>query len=184
MTTLQRPSTSILAMIRKSFALLDTTTLPLLYKAMVRPHLEYGNVIWGPHYKTDQEAVERVQRRATKLVTTLKHLPYKQRLEALKLPSLCYSRSRGDMIVIYKILSGKCRLDKDKLFPVVPSITRGHKWKVFKSRAHSEVRQRALSIRVINDWNSLPANVVSANSLASFKSRLDKCWETKQYDPP
>ena len=110
-------ATSILALIRKSFALLDTMTLPLLYKAMVRPHLEYGNVIWGPHYKTDQEAVERVQRRATKLVTTLKHLPYKQRLEALKLPSLGYRRRRrGDMIFI----------------------------------------------------NSLPANVVSADSLASF----------------
>ena len=88
------------------------------------------------------------------------------------------------MIVIYKILSGKCRLDKDKLFSVVPSITRGHKWKVFKPRAHSEVRQRALSIRAINDWNSLPANVVGADSLASSKSRLDKCWETKQYDHP
>ena len=149
-----------------------------LQSYMVRPHLEYGNVIWGPHYKTDQEAVERVQRRATKLVTTLKHLPYKQRLEALKLPSLGYRRRRGDMIVIFKILFDKCRLDKDKIFPVVPNITRGHNWKVFKSRAHYEVRQRALSIRAINDWNSLPANVVSADSLASFKSRLDKCWET------
>ena len=138
----------------------------------------YGPV-WGPHYKTDQEAVERVQRRATKLVTTLKHLPYKQRLEALKLPSLGYRRRGGDMIFIFKILSDKCRLDKDKLLPVVPSITRGHKWKVFKSRAHSEVCQRALSIRAINDWNSLPANVVSADSFAC----LDKCWETKQYDP-
>ena len=35
---------------------------------MVRPILEYGNVIWGPHYVLDQRKLEGVQRRATKLV--------------------------------------------------------------------------------------------------------------------
>ena len=47
-------TSTVLGVIKKSFATLDTTTLPLLYKSMVRHHLEYGNVIWGPHYKGDQ----------------------------------------------------------------------------------------------------------------------------------
>ena len=41
----------ILGLIKKSFVNLDTNSLPLLYKSLVRPHLEYGNIIWGPHYK-------------------------------------------------------------------------------------------------------------------------------------
>ena len=43
---------------------------------MVRPILEYGNVIWGPHYVLDQRKLEGVQRRATKLVPSLRNESY------------------------------------------------------------------------------------------------------------
>ena len=66
----------ILGIIRKSFEVLDEVSLPLLFKSLVRPHLEYCNSVWGPHYRMDQQAVERVQRRATKLVFSLRSLPY------------------------------------------------------------------------------------------------------------
>ena len=56
----------MLAIIKNSFAVLNIFTLPLLFKALVRPLLEYGNSIWDPQYKLDQ-ALEKVQRRATKL---------------------------------------------------------------------------------------------------------------------
>ena len=45
---------NILGVMKRTFMELDFRTLPLLYKSMVRPHLEYGNVICGPHYKGDQ----------------------------------------------------------------------------------------------------------------------------------
>ena len=37
----------VLAVIRRSFALINEETLPLLFKSLVRPHLEYGNLVWG-----------------------------------------------------------------------------------------------------------------------------------------
>ena len=58
----------ILSVIRRSFGLLDETTLPLLFRTMVRPHLEYANAVWGPFNCEDQRRIERVQRRATRLV--------------------------------------------------------------------------------------------------------------------
>ena len=90
-----------MAVIRKSFETLDVKSLCLLYKAMVRPLIEYGNVVWGPSYIGDQMILERVQKRATKLVPELRHLPYQDRLKKLKLPSLVYRRRRGDMIAVF-----------------------------------------------------------------------------------
>jgi len=70
----------------------------MLYKAMVRPHVEYANSIWFRYKNGDIEAIEKVQKRATKLVISLKKLPYTERLLQLNLHTLKYRRLRGDMI--------------------------------------------------------------------------------------
>ena len=62
----------------------------------MRPHLECANAVWGPHDKMDQQKIERVQRRATKLIEDIKDLSYKERLCNLNMPSLQHRRLRGD----------------------------------------------------------------------------------------
>ena len=170
-------ASQVLAVIRRSFGLLDKTTLPLLYKSLVRPHLEYGNIIWGPFGRADQKLVERVQRRATKLVAEIRALSYPERLQSLGLPSLYYRRRRGDMIMTYKIIHGRVDLNPDVFFtPALMQATRGHPWKLDKPRAHSRIRRNAFCVRSINDWNALPLEVVASETLAQFKSRLDAHW--------
>ena len=40
----------ILGLIKKSFESLDPDMLARLFKTLVRPIIEYGNTIWGPHF--------------------------------------------------------------------------------------------------------------------------------------
>ena len=52
-----------------------------LYVTFVRPHLEYAAPAWNPYRKRDEKLIENIQRRATKLAPSLKHLSYEERLE-------------------------------------------------------------------------------------------------------
>ena len=89
---------------------------------MVRPHLEYGSCVWSPHRKKDMDSIERVQRRATKIIPELKNLSYIDRLKALDLPTLKFRTERADIIETYRILTEqhivdldcKCHLCRDK----------------------------------------------------------------------
>ncbi|XP_063852406.1 uncharacterized protein LOC135095487 [Scylla paramamosain] len=73
-----------------------------MFRSLYVAHLEYANQVWCPYKTKDVEAVERVQRRATKLVPDLKDLPYEETLKKLQ----AYRRSRGDMVETFKIVNG------------------------------------------------------------------------------
>ena len=94
----------VLGIARKTFDYMDIKTFNHIFKALVRPHLEYAAPIWFPHHNRLKEMIENVQRRATKMVPGLSHLSYPDRLKKLKLPTLSYRRVRGDMIQTYKLL--------------------------------------------------------------------------------
>ena len=140
---------------------------------MVRPILEYGNHIWGPFYLLDQQRLERVQRKATKLIKEISHLQYEERLLFLKLPSLYYRRYRGDMIMTFNLIHHHLHLDSSLFFTKSQTSTRGHQFKLYKPQCTRDVRCHAFSHRVINKWNSLPPDIVQTTNTNLFKQKFD-----------
>lgn len=73
----------IVGLIRRTFVALDESIFKSLFIAIVRPILEYANQVWSPYLIKDIDAVENVQGRATRLIPSLKHLRYEERLKTL-----------------------------------------------------------------------------------------------------
>jgi len=68
-------------LIQCNFKYLAIPTFILLYISMVRSHLDYCSSVWASYRKGDIEALEKVQKRATKILPALQNLPYRERLK-------------------------------------------------------------------------------------------------------
>ena len=94
----------IMGLIRQAFVFLDKHNFNLLYKSLVRPHIENGNIVCSPFRKADINLIKNVQRRPTRFIPEINKLDYQERLEKLDLSTLAYRPFRGSIIETYKIL--------------------------------------------------------------------------------
>ena len=133
---------NVLGTIKRTFNSRDPNLIRQLYTTLVRPTLDYASTIWNPHQMGNIRGLEKVQRRAIKLIPTFRNLSYPERLQILNLPSLSYRRNRMDLIMAYKILNDLVVEDKDYFFTINTScITRTNGLKIFKEFNKSTIRR-------------------------------------------
>ena len=167
---------------------MDKHSFRYLYKSLIRPHLEYASVAWSARFKYSQDMIERVQRRATKIIPELKHLPYSSRLEILELPSLLFRRKRADVLQMYKFFHGFDSFDFDNTCGICErpvfqktmlSSTRGHPFKLQHHRCGA-VKKHSFFGRVIPHWNMLTSETVCSETVNAFKNNLAKEWNNRE----
>ena len=143
----------------------------VIYRCLIRPHLEYCVQAWSPTARFGNWDtilnIEKVQRRFTRLIDDVGTLTYGARLQALELTTLAERRIRGDLIETFKIVRGFVNYGQE-LF----SLSRSGLNLLSKSVKVSTARKDFFSERVIQYWNKLPVSVKLAPSVNSFKERL------------
>jgi len=102
------------------------------------------------------------------------------RQSTILLTSLEKRRLRGDLIEVFKLVTGKEHIDMidySNLLQLDDTRydTRGHRYKLKKRRSRLDIRKYFFSNRIVSIWNSLPSHVVEADSVLTFKKRLDDC---------
>ena len=164
----------ILGLIRRNIVYKEKELIIPLYKTIVRPHLEYCIQAWRPYRKKDIDMLERVQRRATKMIPKLRNISYEMRLKECGLTTLETRRLRGDQIEVFKILNGYENIDRNICFTVKEERrTRGHGVALAKKQCRLDIRKFSFSQRIVNEWNKLSADCVGARSVNMFKNKID-----------
>ena len=173
-----KKANAVLGMIKRNINFKSKDVIVKLYKALVRPKLEYCIQAWCPYLKKDIDILERVQKRATKMIEGYKNMCYEDRLSNTGLMKLEKRRARGDLIQAFKMIKGIDKVDYRHFFEIADTErshkTRGHNLKIIKVGCKKDIRKHFFSQRVINAWNGLSQFVVDAVTVNAFKNRLDK----------
>ncbi len=154
----------MLGFINRNFSFKNKGTILPLYISLVRPHLEYAVQFCSPHHAKDVAKLEAVQRRATKMITSLRNKSYEEILARLNLFSLKNRRLRGKLIVCFKILKGFTNVDASKLFSID---------KLKCKQVQLDSTNFFFINNVVKERNKLPLSVVQCDTTNSFKNKLD-----------
>ena len=173
----------VLSQLKRATSLRDSQSFGRLYQVYVRPLLEAAAPAWNPVKRESVNMLEKVQRRATRMITEVGCLSYEDRLKALGLYSLEERRRRGDQIQVYKIMNGYGDILPDSWFSFVQERhainTRTHAADhILQEICQRNLRKNFFTNRVVKDWNELPFEAKNASSTNSFKNIYDLLHQT------
>ena len=187
-----------LGQLSRSFHYRKAECIVPLYKTFIRPKLEHAVAAWSPWSAGDIETLEKVQKRMVRLISNKKGSTYEERLESIGISTLSDRRKRGDVIETFRTLNGFNRVDKDNWFHFRdPATTRATRSTVsisdegeeqrqnvlFRENVRLDVRKNFFTVRVVQEWNSLPDIVKGQKSINAFKNQYD-AWKRNQNSRP
>ena len=95
----------VLGFIARNFNYKSTELMLPFYNSIVWPHLQYAVQFWSPHLRRDIDKIERVQRKATKMIPEIRNHSYQQRLKDLELISVMKRKLRAQLVEVFKYVN-------------------------------------------------------------------------------
>ena len=141
--------------------------------------MEYSSVVWDPHLQKDKDALEHIQRRAARWITS-DHSPYSSiriMLSQLGLENLDERRCNQRLMMMYKTIHGVVAIEPQDLgLEFADAHTRSsHQYKLKLHRSSTKELHHSFVVRTIPEWNLLPTNLAEAGSVDHLKSQLAPC---------
>lgn len=167
-----KKANSLIYLIKIAFKDLSKEMVLKLYKAYIRPKLEFAVSVWCPYFTKDIMRLEKIQRKVTRIPPELRNLSYPDRLSTLQITTLTERRVRGDLIEVYKWTSGY--YDCENIFRTNKNrVVRGHIKKLEKEKCNKLQRKNFITNRIVYKWNQLQESTVTSKSTNQFKNRVD-----------
>ena len=167
----------MLGLLRRNLYSCSADVKSTAYKALVRPRLEYSNVIWDPHHANHKYTIEKVQRRAARFVTRdySRETSATALVKSLKWDTLEDRRTKSRLITIYKESRGLLPNNIDKFKYNNPRQLRQlhGQYSFNKPSVNKDCYKFSLYPRTIPEWNLLPTTTKMAPDLNNFKSCLN-----------
>ena len=174
-----KKANALLGQYYRTFSCKDRNTVMKMYTNFVRPLVEYSTTVWSPCTNGNIEKIEKIQRRATRMISGIGKKSYEERLEICDLESLEARRLRFDLIKTYEIINNQYPIPCQKFF-----IKQEHQHnKNTRSQSNDEIsvpksrlesRKNFFSSRVVNSWNNLPKEIRISPTVESFKRSYDE----------
>jgi hypothetical protein len=153
---------TVLGQISRSFHYRDKKTFVKLLITYVRPHLEFCTPAWSPWTVKDIDCIEKVQKKMVNMVSGLQATTYEGKLSDVGLESLETRRRNADIHTMHKLVHG-VRARSDAL-------------NVKSKNGTLELRRNFFTMRIVKDWNSVPAEIKNISVPGKFKAEL-KRWQ-------
>ena len=93
-----------------------------------------------------------------------------------------HNRTQQVAIEGHYSISCDISVDKDYFFTINTNPTRSNGLKLYKNRFNTAIRGHSFSQRIVNDWNTLPHEIVSAPNVLIFKTKLDVFLYGRRFD--
>ena len=160
----------VLGIVKRSIGTNSQDAFSQLFKSLVRPILEYAAPVWSPYMIKDIVALEKVQRRASRLALRQKRgeMSYEQRCNLLKWQTLERRREFLSLVQCYKLVFGIEHLSSSLDFFEFANSARtraNHDYILYLKREVCNCCKYSFFIHIVRKWNDLPGYIVHAESV-------------------